>query len=51
MGKHKTYKYFKLRESVYANKFPEPMVGVTKARNWIREHLDVKKLPKGIEIW
>lgn len=47
----KEYKYFKLREAVYANKFPEPITGKKEARDWIINHLDVKKLPKHTEIW
>jgi hypothetical protein len=46
-----SYTYFKLPGAVYGNKFPTPQPSEKEARKWIREHLDVKRLPQGIEIW
>lgn len=45
------YTHFQLRGAVYANSFPSPIKGLTKAKAWIREHLSVTRLPNGTEVW
>jgi len=44
------YTFFKLRGAVYGNMLPKPMVEKD-AKKWIKEHLDVERMPKGTEMW
>tara|TARA_R110000772_G_scaffold91837_2_gene188399 strand:- start:122 stop:265 length:144 start_codon:yes stop_codon:yes gene_type:complete len=45
----KKVKYFKLKGSIYSNNLPKVMTK-PEAKSWVRDWLDVKRLPNGVEF-